>query len=282
MLKRRDPLVPPSLFRSRNFTVTNISTFLIYGALYSYSAFLAIFLQGTLGYTAAAAGASGLPIGILLSLFSTTVGTFAGRLGPRLFMTIGPLIMGAGLLWLARVPADSQPWRASLADPASLLPTASVVVDLVPAVLLFGVGITLLVAPLTTALMTSVPTRNSGLASAINNAISRIGPLLAGAVIFIAVTAGFYSSMATRVPGLDTGSAAVRAQIQPLNPPKPGVPEAQVQAARQASTDAFHFAMLIAAALCIGGGVVNAVGIRNPRLGVSGAGHAAAEATAGG
>ncbi|PZR64745.1 MAG: MFS transporter [Chloroflexi bacterium] len=281
MRLRSDPLVPPGLFRSRNFTVTNISTFLVYGALYSFSAFMAIYLQGTLGYTAAASGATGLPIGILLAVFSTTVGTYAGRLGPRSFMAAGPFIMGAGLLWLARVPADSQPWRASLSDPGSLVPPVSVVIDLVPALLLFAVGITLLVAPLTTALMTSVPTRNSGLASAINNAISRIGPLLAGALIFIVVTASFYGSLAARVPALDTGSSALRARIQPLNPPRAGVPSSQVEAARQASTDAFHLAMLIAALLCISGGIVNAVGIRNPRLGAAEVGPASASTTAG-
>ena len=131
--------------------------------------------------------------------------------------------------------------------------------------LVFGLGISILVAPLTTALMSSVPTRNSGLASAINNAVSRIGPLLAGAVIFIGVSASFYGALHDRLPSLDTGSAAVRAAIPPLNRPDPAVPAEEVAAAREASTDAYHLAMLIAAALCAAGAITNAVGIREQR-----------------
>ncbi len=127
----------------------------------------------------------------------------------------------------------------------------------------FGLGIAILVAPLTTALMGSVPTRNSGLASAINNAISRIGPLLAGAVIFIGVSASFYGALHDRVPSLDTSSAEVRAAIPPLNPPDASLPAEQVAASREASADAYHLAMLIAALLCAAGAVTNGLGIRN-------------------
>lgn len=111
--------------------------------------------------------------------------------------------------------------------------------------------------------MGSVPTRNSGLASAINNAISRIGPLLAGAVIFIGVSASFYGALHARVPALDTSSATVRAAIPPLNPPDPGVPAEQVAAAREASADAYRLAMLIAAGLCAAGAITNGLGIRD-------------------
>ncbi len=266
MLRRRDPLVPPGLFRSRNFTVTNISTFVIYGALYVFGYLMAIFVQGALGYSALAAGLIGLPISILLTFFSTSAGTLAGRYGPRWFMTVGPAIMAAGLLWLTRLPADSTPWKASLADPASLLPPASYLIDFFPAVIVFAIGLALLVAPLTTALMNSVPEANSGLASAINNAISRVGPLLAGAVIFVAITASFYAGLQQRVPSLQTDTAAVRHDLAPLNRPAPGVPAVQATAARDASTDAFHLAMLIAALLCATGAAVNGVGIRNPRV----------------
>ena len=169
--------------------------------------------------------------------------------------------MGLGVLWFARMPADSQPWRLVLADSVSLIPPLSYFTDLLPGVLLFGAGITLLVAPLTATVMGSVPVENSGVASAVNNAISRIGPQLAGAVIFVAVTALFYSDLAGRLPGLDTGSAAVRANLSPINPAH-GVPAAQAAAAVAASTDAFHLAMLACALLLVVGGVVNAVGIR--------------------
>jgi EmrB/QacA subfamily drug resistance transporter len=265
MTLRPRPLVPPSLFRSRNFTVTNISTMLIYGALYCYGSFQAIFLQGSLGYSALASGLVGVPTAIFLAIISTQAGTLAARIGPRIFMTVGPALMALGLLWLARIPSTSATWDATLARPSSLVPPGSVFVDLLPGVLLFASGISLLVAPLTTALMTSVPSRNSGLASAINNALSRIGPLLATAVIFIGVTASFYGSLSSRAPDLHTDQPAVRDQFPALNPPTKAT-HAQVVAAREASTDAFHLAMLIAAALCAGGAVVNGIGIRNPSV----------------
>jgi EmrB/QacA subfamily drug resistance transporter len=263
MTRRPHPLVPPSLFRSRNFTVTNISTMLIYGALYCYGSFQAIFLQGSLGYSALASGLVGVPTAIFLAVISTQAGTLSARIGPRIFMTIGPALMALGLLWLARIPSTSATWDATLARPSSLVPPGSVFIDLLPGVLLFASGISLLVAPLTTALMTSVPSRNSGLASAINNALSRIGPLLATAVIFIGVTASFYGSLGSKLPYLHTDSQAVRDQFPALNPPSDATPS-QVLAAREASTDAFHLAMLIAAALCAAGAVVNGLGIQNP------------------
>ena len=263
MIFRRDPLVPPNLFRSRNFTVTNISTFLIYGALYVVFAYQALFLQGTLGYSALASGLAGIPISLALAFLSTTFGHLAGKRGPRWFMAIGPVLMAAGLLWLTRIPADSSPWNARIEELGSLVPSSGYLLDVLPAMLLFALGISILVAPLTTALMNSVPTRNSGLASAINNAISRIGPLLAGAVIFIGVSASFYAVLHDRVPSLDTSSAEVRAAIPPLNPPDPSVPDEQVAAARDASTDAYHLAMLIAALLCAAGAITNGVGIRD-------------------
>jgi len=264
MLWRRDPLVPPRLFASRNFTVTNISTLLIYGALYTYSGFSSVFFQGTLGYSAAASGLSGIPIGLALIFLSTTFGRWAGRLGPRRFMAIGPAVMAAGLLWYLRLPSDSAAWDLRFSDPATYAPPLGYLVDVLPAMLLFAVGISMLVAPLITALMSSVPVGNSGLASAINNAISRIGPLLAFAVIFIGVSATFYGGLSAREPQLDTASAAVRADFAPLNPPAESRPAEQQQAAREASTDAFHLAMLIGAALCAAGALTNAIGIRDP------------------
>ncbi len=264
MLRRAHPLIPPDLFRSRNFTVTNISTLLIYGALYVFSYLSAIFVQGTLGYTALAAGLIGLPTSILLTFFSTSVGTLAARYGPRWFMTAGPALMALGLLWLTRIPSDSTHWQATLSEPSSLLPPTAYWIDLFPAMVVFAVGLTIMVAPLTTALMNSVPERNSGIASAINNAISRVGPLLAGAVIFVAITGAFYSGLQQRVDGLNVDDPAVRRDFAPLNAPADSVPTAQVRAAGESSTDAFHLAMLIAALLCAAGAATNGVGIRNP------------------
>jgi hypothetical protein len=141
------------------------------------------------------------------------------------------------------------------------LPPVAYFVDLLPPSLLFGVGICILVAPLTTALMASVPVANAGLASSINNAISRIGPQLAGAVIFVAVTAVFYASLASRVPGLDAGSATLRAEVSPLNRPSASAPANIAAQSRYASGDAFHAAMLIAAGLLVAGAAANAVGL---------------------
>ena len=211
MVRRKDPLIPPDLFRRRNFTVINISTFLIYGALYVTFAFQSLFMQGVLGYTALGASAIGLPVGIMLSLGSTRIGTLAGRLGPRRFLIVGPTLMAAAMAWYARTPVTSRPWLIDLGSPATYLPPVDVFIDILPAILLFGVGITLVVAPLTTALMNSIPVRNAGLGSAINNAVSRVGQPLIMAILFIAISATFYSSISGHGSGLDTSSAQVRA-----------------------------------------------------------------------
>lgn len=260
MMRAEHPLIPLRLFRSRNFAVTNISTLVIYGALYVTFYYLALFQQGTLGYSAAAAGAGGIPGSLLLIFFSRRFGALASRYGPRWFMALGPVFMALGVLWFARVPADSVAWRLHPGDPGSYLPPLSFVTDFLPGSLIFGVGIMMMVAPLTTALMTSVPPRNAGVGSAINNAISRVGPQLAGALIFVFLTANFYASLASRLPGVDTAAAAFRSQVSPLNvPPDPHL----AAAVRDASTSSFHLAMFVGAALLLAGAMVNAAGIRN-------------------
>jgi EmrB/QacA subfamily drug resistance transporter len=262
MARAKNPLIPVRLFRSRNFTVTNIATFLIYGALYVMFYNLGLFMQGTLGYTAAAAGLSGVPGTLLLVLFSTRFGALASKYGPRWFMTAGPALMALGTLWLVRLPATSQAWLLNPGHPNTYIPPVSYFTDLLPGLLLFGAGLMMMVAPLTTAVMTSVPSHNSGLASAINNAISRIGPQLAGALIFIAITTAFYASLAAHAPNLDVNSADVRREISPLNRPGMRLSPAQAQAVKQASSDGFHLAMLASAGLLLAGAVVAGVGIR--------------------
>jgi hypothetical protein len=264
MARSSHPLVPLTLFRSRNFTVTNISTLVIYGALYVTFAFVVIFLQGTLGYSAAAAGLVGVPGTLFLVFFSSRFGKLAARYGSRIFMTAGPAIMGLGVLWFVRMPAGSESWMFELRHISTWVPPADYVRDLLPAYVVFGIGLMMMVAPLTTALMTSVPKQRSGVASAINNAISRVGPQLAGAAIFVAIAASFYSGLAARVPGLDTATQAFREKVAPLNAPAKGVSPQVVAAARQASAHSFHVAMAIAAGLLFAGAVVNWVGIRDP------------------
>ncbi len=265
MARRPDPLVPLALFRRRRFATINLSTLLIYAGLYTTFTFQGLFLQGVIGYSATAAGVIGLPTGILLTLLSAHVGTLAGRYGARRFLVAGPLIMAAGLLWLARVPATTQAWRLSLGDPASFVPPASALVDIVPFVGLFGIGISLVVAPLTATLMASVPVRNAGIASAINNAISRIGQPLVTALIFVVVSGSFYSALAGAVPGVDAADPALRALVQPLNPPGPTTPAAIAAAAKVASVDALRLAAVVCAVLLAVGGLANFVGLRQGR-----------------
>lgn len=179
-------------------------------------------------------------------------------------MTIGPLIMAAGLLWLARIPPDSPTWSLDVGDPSSYLPPAGVVTDVLLAQTVFGIGIALLVAPLTTALMSSVPVRNAGLGSAINNAVSRVGSPLVSAALFVVITASFYPTLAALAPGVDVDDPALRERVQPLTSPADGTDPSIVEAAREASTDAFRLAMLVAAGLLAAGAAVNGVGIRNP------------------
>ena len=269
LARPQNPLVPLDLFGSRNFSIVNLSTFVIYGALYVSFVFQALFFQGTLGYSPVAAGAVGIPVGLLLTFLSTPAGTFSARFGPRAFMAIGPLIMAAGFAWFARIPASSTPWRADPSDLSTFVPPADTLVDVVLGSVIFGIGLSLLVAPLTTALMASVPVQNAGLGSAINNAVSRVGQPLIGAVIFIAITATFWPSLATRLPGVDVDSEEVRSQVQPLTSVPEDVDEDLATAAREASTDAFHLAMLVSAGLCLAGAAVNAVGIRNPPPGAA-------------
>jgi hypothetical protein len=216
-----------------------------------------------LGYTASAVGLGSIPGSLFLIVLSTRWGRLASRYGPRVFMTVGPLLMAASLLWIVRIPADSPPWQLSLTDSSTWLPSSGYLFDILPYQLLFGLGVSIMVAPLTTALMRSVPGRQAGLASAINNAISRVGPQLAGALIFIVVTASFYATLDSLVPGLDTGSTQVRHDIPPIDRPALTVPAEQVTAARTASTDAFHLAMLTASGLLVAGAVANGLFISN-------------------
>ena len=275
MARRPNPLVPLGLFRRRRFATINLSTLLIYGALYTILWFQGLFLQGTLGYTATAAGVVGVPTAILLTLLSPRVGAMAGRHGARRFLAAGPILMAGGLLWLARIPASSEPWHLALGDVSTLVPPTSVLVDVLPFVLAFAVGLSLVVAPLTTTLMSSVPESNAALASAINNAISRIGQPLLSALIFVLVSGAFYASVSGAVPGFDGTDPAMRAAVQPLNAPAPGTAAVVVSAAMVASVDAMRLAALVCAMLLLGGAATNWIGLRPGRDGPDAQGAAA-------
>ena len=262
MAVRPNPLVPLALFRNREFATINLATFLIYGALYVSFTYNALLYQGTLGYSATGAAIIGIPSGILLATVSARIGGLTARFGSRIFLIVGPLIVAAGQLWLARIPATSRPWLAELGRPATLIPPIDALIDILPAAIATGLGMALVVAPLTSTLMSSIPARNTGLGSAINNALSRVGQPLLGAVIFVAITASFYTSLAAKVPSLDPADPAVRSAVVPLNPPKAGTPADQVAAAKVASVEAFHLAALVSAGLLAAGAATSAIGLR--------------------
>src|SRR5207245_1786574 len=184
-------------------------------------------------------GLAGIPGTLFLTFLSARFGGIAGRIGSRIFMAVGPAIMALGVLWYARMPATSTAWHLEPQNPATYLPPLSYVIDLLPAGIIFGLGLCLLVAPLTTALMRSVPAHRAGLGSAINNAISRVGPQLAGALIFVFITASFYSYIAARRTDINVNDPAFRKLVSPLNPS--GIP-IMGSLVRDASTTAFHLA----------------------------------------
>jgi MFS family permease len=168
----REPVMPLTLFRVRNFWAGNIATALIYGALALNGFVLVVYLQNDDGpnLPATLAGLASIPITIIMILFSSRVGTLSGRFGPRLFMTVGPLLMGAASLLLLMVRQDFSYWTQVL-----------------PSILLFGAGITLTVSPLTSAILGAIETERSGIASAVNNAVSRVAGLIVTAMIGVIV-----------------------------------------------------------------------------------------------
>jgi EmrB/QacA subfamily drug resistance transporter len=173
--RNKDPMVQLSLFRSRNFSGSNAMTFTMYGALAGFMFALVIYMQSKLGYSAIKAGASLLPVSIMLLLFSRKTGALSAKYGTRFFLTAGPLIASLGIFLLINYkPGDSYWWF------------------LLPRVILFSFGLVLLVAPLTTTVMTSVADSSSGIASGINNAISRIAGLVTIALLGLAGAGNVY------------------------------------------------------------------------------------------
>jgi EmrB/QacA subfamily drug resistance transporter len=162
----REPMLPLVLFRSTQFTGANLTTFAVYSAMGGAMFLVVLHLQVTLGYSAIAAGLSLLPVTVLMFAFSSRVGQLAQRIGPRLPMTLGPIVAGAGL------------WLLSPIEPGS-----SYVGAVLPGATVFGAGLTTTVAPLTAAVLAAADERHFGTASAVNNAVARIGSLVAVAVL---------------------------------------------------------------------------------------------------
>jgi EmrB/QacA subfamily drug resistance transporter len=206
------PLLPLALFRSRQFTAANLVTLVVYGALGGGLFLLPIELQEVSHYSALQAGISLLPITFIMLFLSARSGALASRIGPRLQMTAGPLIVAAGMILFARIGASGD-----------------YLFEVLPAVLVFGLGLAVTVAPLTSTVLDAAPTDEAGVASAVNNDVARAASLLAVAVLPAA--AGI------------TGASY-------LNPGQ--------------LSEGFRHAVFIASALCASGALIAALTIRNP------------------
>ena len=247
------PMLPPSIFHSRNFAVGNVVTLTAYAGLGAASFFIAIFLQQIAGYSAFEAGIAMLPITLLLIGLSRRFGALATRIGPRLLMSAGPILGGIGLLAFTRVDERG-----------------SYVTDVLPATLLFGLGLAMTVAPLTATVLQAAERRHAGIASGVNNAIARVAALLAIAVVGAVVSAQFGAAVEREVAANGAAGGASRAYVaqareRPLALPAGRVDRATRAAVREANVEAFHSGMIVAGLLMIAGGLIALVGIENPR-----------------
>lgn len=250
------PMMPLHLFRSRNFSAGNLTTFTVWGGLNVATFFVVLFIQQVGGYTPVHAGLALLPITVMMFTLSRRFGALADRVGPHAFMAGGPMTAGVGLLLLVRVG-----------------PGADYLTELLPGILLFGLGLSLTVAPLTATVLGAVEPGHSGLASGVNNAVARVAGLLAIAAVGAVVAASFASRLDSQLSGRPLGSqaraAVAVARTRPLVTNAQHVPSgqrAEVHAALvNASVHGFRIGMLIAGALVLVGGLVSLIGIENPR-----------------
>jgi EmrB/QacA subfamily drug resistance transporter len=219
------PMLPLSLFTERQFAATNAVTFIVYAALTGATFLLPVVLQVVSGYSPLASGLAFVPLTVIMFALSARSGQLASRIGPRLQMSVGPVVVGVGLAMTTLATSGS-----------------SYVVYVLPAVIVFGLGLAITVAPLTATAMSSAPSEHSGIASAVNNDVARFGGLLAVAVL-------------PALAGI-TGTAY-------LHP--------------DALAAGFRTAALISGALCAGGGVLAAFTITNPERVPRPAGAAAPE-----
>jgi len=163
--RTKHPMLPLGLFSVRNFAVGNLATVMIYAGLALATFILAIFVQQIGGYSATQAGLALMPVTIIMFFLSSRFGALSGQYGPRLFMTLGPVLGALGFLAMLWVDSNVSYWA------------------LLPGILLFGVGLSITVAPLTSAILGSIDSRQAGIGSAVNNALARIAGLLAIAAI---------------------------------------------------------------------------------------------------
>ena len=251
------PMLPLGLFKRRNFAAGNIETFAMYAGLAVMFFYLVLFLQQVAGYSALEAGLATLPTTLVMFVLSKRAGALADRYGPRMFMGGGPLVAAAGQLLMLRVGAD-----------------ADYVTELLPALLLFSIGLSATVAPLTATVLADADEENAGIASGINNAIARAAGLLGVAAIGAVIAAQFSAQLNDRID-VDALSPAgqnvvrvtqqralARADVSGLPPQEAASITAATEAA---SVSAFHTGMAISAALVGLGGVLGLALVRTPR-----------------
>ena len=244
------PMLPLSLFRSRNFAIGNAATLLVYGGLSAATFFVAIYLQQVAGYSAVAAGVTLLPITVIMFVLSRRWGALSDRIGPRALMGLGPIVGGAGLVWMGRLDTEVDYWA-----------------ELFPAVVVFGLGLSMTVAPLTNTVLGAVPQHTAGVASGANNAISRVAGLLAIAAVGAVVAAQFGSALDDELAGRTLApqarTAVEEVKERPLSGGVAGRPEldAPVEAA---SVHAYRVGLGVGGGLMMVGGVISLLGIVNP------------------
>src|SRR5687768_380509 len=253
----RHAMLDLSLFRIQNFWVTNLVTFVVYAGLIGAFFFIALFLQQTLGYTPLEAGLATTPVSVLMFFLSPWFGRISSSTGPRLPMSLGPIVGGIGLLMLTRLDAGSD-----------------YVTGVLPGMLVFGVGLSATVAPLTATALNSVEERRAGVASGINNGVSRVGGLLSIAILGAVIAGAFRSTIDDELAGRTLSPEAERAVAEAQDrslgtADTAGLPRAEAtfvaRSVTDASESAFHIGMGLAGGLMIAGGVIAGIGIQNPR-----------------
>jgi Na+/melibiose symporter-like transporter len=252
-----NPMLPLGLFRRRNFAIGNLETFGMYGGLSIVFFFLVLFLQQVAGYSALEAGLATLPVTLVMFALSRRAGALADRFGPRPFMGFGPLISAAGIALMLRLDAD-----------------VDYLTDVLPAVLVFALGLATTVAPLTATVLADADERNAGIASGVNNAIARVAGLMGVAAMGAVLAASFSSTVDRELAGRELSPASQRAvaeakartliAIDPSGLPPDEGPEV-AEAVETASVRTFHIGMGLAASLVAAAGIIGLAGIRDPR-----------------
>jgi EmrB/QacA subfamily drug resistance transporter len=251
------PMLPLGLFKRRNFAVGNAETFAMYGGLGITFFFLVLFLQQVAGYDALQAGIATLPTTLVMFVLSKRAGRWADRYGPRAFMGGGPIVAAVGLALMQRIDASPDYWT-----------------DVLPALLVFSLGLSATVAPLTATVLADADERNAGIASGVNNAVARVASLLAVAALGAVVSASFSSAIDAELAGRRLSPAAQASVAEAKTRTLAAADVSRVpprerplvsRAVRDASVKAFHLGLGLSAVLVALGGLLGLFGIVNPR-----------------